>query len=321
MSQDYIYAVARIRAKELGLLTRQDLEQLLSLRTAEDCVRALRDKGWGRGDETSPEALLAAEEEKTWELMAELVPDLSPFDVLILPDDYNNLKAAIKCAVTDVEPHDVFLPGGKLDPALLLRCARESDFSPLPPAMAEAAGKAHRALLQTGDGQRCDVILDRACLEEIQRQGKASGHPLLRDYAELVCATADIQMAARACKTKKNRDFLEEALVPCETLEKDRLIQAALASLEDIAGALRGTPYEDAGAALKESASAFEKWRDERTLDLIRDQKSNPFTIGPLFAYVLARRGEIASARIILSGKANELDGDMIRQRVRDTYV
>ena len=33
MSNDYIYAVARVRSKELSLLSRQDIDQLLSCKT------------------------------------------------------------------------------------------------------------------------------------------------------------------------------------------------------------------------------------------------------------------------------------------------
>ncbi len=330
MSQDTIYAVARIRSKEMSLLGRQDLEQLLGCRTAQECLRTLRDKGWSgddgvisstSGDAGSAEAMLLSEEAKTWALIRELVEDLSPFDVLLIPTEFNNLKAAIKCVVTDTPPRDVFLPGGKIDTELLLRCARESDFSPLPEALAAAGAKAHQALLKTGDGQLCDVILDRACLEEIHRAGKESRDPVPREYAELVVATSDIKIAVRACKTHKDLAFLKSALAPCDSLDVSALAKAACGSLEDLFEVLRHTPYEEAAQALKESYSAFEKWCDDTVMDLIREQKFNPFTLGPLFAYVLARKSEIASVRIILSGKINELAEEVIRQRVRDTYV
>ena len=41
----------------------------------------------------------------------------------------------------------------------------------------------------------------------------------------------------------------------------------------------------------------------------------------PLVAYVLARENEIKTVRIILSGKANNLPEDSIRERVREMYV
>ena len=321
MANDTIYAVARVRSKELSLLTRQDIDQLLSCKTYDECLRVLHDKGWGTADDDSAEALLRSEEERTWDFIREIMDDLSPFRVLLIPTDYNNLKAAVKCVVTNTEPHNVFLPGGTVEPEVMMRCVRENDFSPLPPSMAEAADNAYHTLLHTADGQLCDVILDRACLLEVQAAGKEAGHELLEQYAELLVAISDIKVAMRACKTKKSRAFLDSALAPCATLDIGDLASAACKEPEDIFAYLSSTPYSDAAEEMKISYSSFEKWCDDQVIKLIGDQKSNPFTIGPLFAYVLARRNEIACVRIILSGKLNHLDADMIRERMREMYV
>ena len=228
MSEEYIYAVARVRSREVSLLGKNDLERLMACPNEGECLRVLRDKGWGRGEgSSSPEELLAAEEEKTWSFLRELTKDTAPFAPLLLPIDGNNLKAAIKCAATETQPHGVFLPGGQWEPDDLLRMARERDFSALPPILAEAAEKAMQTLLQTGDSQLCDVFLDRACLEEILRLGKESRLDALEKYSEWTVATANIQTAARACKANKNREFLELALAPCETLNVKELTEAA----------------------------------------------------------------------------------------------
>ena len=322
MSDDYIYAVARVRSRELTLLTRQDIDQLMSCKGYEECLRVLNDKGWGGNEAArSAEALLAAEEEKTWAFIRELTDDLTPFDVLLYPIDYNNLKAAVKCVVTNTEPHHVFLPGGTVEPETMMRCVRENDFSMLPAPMAEAADSAYHTLLHTNDGQLCDVILDRACLLGVLECGRASKNEVLAQYAELLAATSDIKIAVRACKTGKSRAFLQSALAPCSTLDMDTLAVAACKSLEDIFAYLASTPYSEAADRLKESYSAFEKWCDDKVMALIKEQRSNPFTVGPLFAYVIARRNEISTVRIILSGKLNELDDNVIRERLRDMYV
>ncbi len=321
MSDDYIYAVARVRSKELSLLGRQDIDLLMACRGFDECLRVLSDKGWGGADGSSAEAVLAAEEEKTWAFIRELTDDLAPFSVLLYPIDYNNIKAAVKCVVTDTKPQDVFLSGGSIDPETMMRCVRENDFSPLPPVMAQAADEAYHTLLQTGDGQLCDILLDRACMEGILQCGKDSGSELLMQYAELKVAVSDIKTAVRACKTGKSKAFIDEALAPCGSLDASSLASAACKSPEDIYGYLASTPYGGAAEKLKESYSAFEKWCDDQVMDLIKEQKRNPFTIGPLFAYVLARQNEISTVRIILSGKLNELDDGMIRERLRDMYV
>ena len=56
-------------------------------------------------------------------------------------------------------------------------------------------------------------------------------------------------------------------------------------------------------------------------MGLIKEQKSNPFTIGPLLAYIIARQNEINMVRIILSGKLNELPDSVVRERLRELYV
>lgn len=321
MKQDYIYAVARIRSKELSLLGRQDLDRLMACKTFDECMRVLADKGWGDGTVQSAEKVLAAEEAKTWALIKELVGDASVFDVLLYPTDYNNLKAAVKCVVTGAEPLNVFLPGGKIDPQVMLKCVREGDFSVLPSDMASAANEAYHTLLHTEDGQLCDVILDRACLLGVLKEGKESKNSLLADYAELVVATADIKIALRGCKTGKTRAFLDNALVPCGTLDVNELAASACEGMDELFAYLSKTKYSVAAEMLKKSYSAFEKWCDDSIIALIKDQKAEHFTVGPLFAYVLARKNEISSVRIILSGKLNELDDGMIRERVRDMYV
>ena len=46
MAEQYTYAVARVRAKELTLLSKQDIESLLACRTYEDGLHLLAGKGW-----------------------------------------------------------------------------------------------------------------------------------------------------------------------------------------------------------------------------------------------------------------------------------
>jgi V/A-type H+-transporting ATPase subunit C len=140
-------------------------------------------------------------------------------------------------------------------------------------------------------------------------------------YGELTVASADIKTAIRACRTGKDKQFLERALVKCESLDISRLADAAVDSLDSIYEYLERTSYSDAIPEIKKSPSAFERWCDNRIIESIRPQIHNPFTIGPLAAYILARENEIKTVRIILSGKINDLAEESVRERVREMYV
>ena len=56
-------------------------------------------------------------------------------------------------------------------------------------------------------------------------------------------------------------------------------------------------------------------------MELLRPEKSETLTAGPLFAFGAARRQEINTVRMILSGKRNGLEEGKIRERLRETYV
>ena len=319
MPELYPYAAARVHAREPLLLGRQQLEQLLAAKTYEDCLKTLRGFGWDGGD--TAEEILAAETEKTWKLMEELLPDPELFRMFRLPVDFNNAKAAVKSAVTQVQPEGVFLPGGSLAPEALLEAAKTGEFSKLPDWMAQPMEKARRLLLQTGDGQACDMLLDRAALEEMLREGERSDCPLLGEYAELFVAAADIKIALRAVKTNRPSSFLPEALASCRSVEKRALIEAARDGMEGLCRYLALTPYGDGAEALAAGASAFDKWRDNRVMSLIRREKANPFTLGPAAAHFLARQNEIAMVRMVLSAKRNGLDREDVEGRLRELYV
>lgn len=318
----YAYGVARIRSKEISLLNTQALEQLLASKSYEECLHLLYDKGWGGPDgREDAEQLLKDEREKTWNLIRELVDDMSVFDVFLVANDYHNLKAAIKLVYSDQKQENIFISYGTVDPQLILKAIQENDYSLLPQQMREPAKEAFQTLLHTGDGQLCDLILDKASLDAVYSAGMAADNELLKKYAEITVATADIKIAVRACKTGKSLDIITIALADCDSLNIQKLARAAAENEEAIYDYLHMTAYAKAVDALKESSSAFERWCDNMIIDFIRPQKYNPFTIAPLAAYILARENEIKAVRMILSGKLNQLPEESIRERLREMYV
>lgn len=317
----YTYAVARIRSKENSLLGKSDIEQLMNCKSEKECLRLLADKGWGRTGEEDSERLLAAERDKTWELIKELVDDMSVFHTFLYPNDFHNLKAAIKLVYTDSKLDNIFITQGTIDAELILNAVKEHDFSSLPESMRSCAEEAYQVQMQTGDSQLCDVIIDRAALETTLQKSKEAKNEIFRKYVELKVAVAAINIAIRSVKTGKDRAFMERAIAECSSLDKQELITAALNGMDAIYTYLSNTVYADAVPAIKESSSAFERWSDNLIIRYIRPQKYNPFTISPLAAYILARENEIKTVRIILSGKRNDIADDIIRERLREMYV
>ena len=300
---EYTYAVARIRALESSLLTQSVIEQLIACQNETQCLQLLSEKGWGDpADAHDPVKMLQREEEKIWEVISDIAPDLSVFDVMSYTKVFHNVKAAIKAVCTGTEDRNVFYNDCSIPGAQML------------------AQEAYDVLLHTGDGQLCDVIVDRAALEAISEAGRNAEDAIIRDYAESVVAIADIKIAVRSQKTGKSQEFLKRALAPCDTVQVEFLAKAAANGMDAIRDYLLTTAYAGGAEALAESPSAFERWCDNRMIETMRPQKYQAFSVGPLVAYIVARENEIKTVRIILTGKQNQFPEEAIRERIREMY-
>ncbi len=318
----YTYAVARIRALEVSLFSASAIEQLIACKNYDACLDFLKEKGWGDAEQDkTAESILTTEEERIWQVMAELSVDRSNFEILFYTNWFHNLKAAIKNVCTKDKVQNIYYKSSFMPPEELEQLIREQDFGSLPENMQEAAKDAFETLLHSRDGQLCDCIIDQACLKAIRKAGKASHTQVIRTYAETTVALADIKIAVRSCKTGKSREFMMRSMAECDSLNVENLAKAALAGESALYEYLEGNGYRDAVEQLKRSYSAFERWCDNHMIEAIKPQKTNPFSIGPLVGYVLGRENEIKTVRIILTCKQNGLGDDAIRERVREMYV
>ncbi len=319
---EYTYAVARIRVLEVSLFSQSTIDQLMACKDYTAALNFIVDKGWG-GVEVArdAEAILAAERAKIWETVRSLKVPMDTFDVLSYPNVFHNLKTAIKENYMNVKHNGFYYEGTVPSREELREIIAKKDFSALPKSMAAAAADACETLFHTGDGQLCDVIIDQACLKAIDEAGRKSDAEVIRKYAQTVVAVGNIKIAVRSQKTGKSIEFMQRAMAECEKLEIGRLAKAALSGFDAICEYLAVAGLADAAEALKESPSAFERWCDDYLIDMMRPQKSEPFSVGPIVAYVLARENEIKTVGIILSGKLNGLSDGSIRERIRAMYV
>lgn len=321
----YVYAVTRVHMHEQGLLNQQDLENLIAARDVREAFRLLGDKGWGSAElpAQDADALIAFELDRTWSLVAELLDDLSPFNVFLLANDFHNLKAAIKLAYTAQQENTegYFMKYATVPLENIIKAANEHDFSMLPQDLAQAGRDAYEVLAHTGNGQNSDMVIDSAALVAIDKAGKITQSNLLRQYAQLTVDSANIKAAVRCARMNKSEEFIQRAIAPAGTLDTKWLVKAAGQGLESVYAFLQNGKYSGAVDELKVSMSSFERWCDNQMVELIRPQKNNYFTIEPLAAYILGRENEIKMVRLILSAKINQLDAGALRERLRETYV
>ena len=318
---DYIYAVACIRAKEKTLLTDSDVQTMVGMKSEKEVLSYLIEKGWGDGSPDSDmEVVLSAEEEKQMKLLKTLGVDDRIIETLFVQELYHNLKAAIKEVCSGIDDSQAFYEHDLYGKDQMIQILKDKDFDKLPEDMQKVAKEAFDLMLTTRDGQRVDIMIDRACLDAIEKEAASTKDKFLAEYAQNKVVIADIKIAVRAADTKKPLKVIEEALAPNRVFDVKKLSAAAATGREAVYEFLEKTDYSGAVDALKDSFSAFERWCDDFIMKSLMNQKTNIQSSGPIVAFFLAKQNEIRTARIILTAKANGFGEDVISERVRKMY-
>ena len=322
MPEDYIYAVTRIHIREKYLLNKGEMDSLASARDFREALSMLASKGWDASlvSGRDVEALINREYEKTWELIAEAAGQIEELNILRRTRDFHNLKAAIKLVYTGGPEQNwapFFLQYGLIEQERIIKAAEACDFTLLPEYLSKAGKEAWEVLIDTGNGQLCETVIDRAALEALDAEGKMSKSPLLKRYALFTVDMDNIQAALRCHLLGRDRNFLERVITNGGTLDRKGLINAALGDDSEIGGFLSNTPYADAALDIL----AFERWRNDELIRLICPYASVISGVEPLAAYILARGNEISMVRLILGSKAVGLSEDSVKERLGLTYV
>ena len=166
---EYAYAVARIRANEVNLLTPAETEQLISAESYEAALRLLGDKGWhtdGVGHDYAP--MLEEHVNAAWQLLKESAPDASFLDALVINNDFFNLKAALKAKFSDLDPSDYVVKPSVWDPAEIIGCVERNELDSLPECMRDCAQAAYDAIVKLETFRRKEIHgFEDGCLHHL----------------------------------------------------------------------------------------------------------------------------------------------------------
>ena len=318
---NYLFAVASVRAKENSLLSQSDLEQLINAESYKKALALLSEKGYEIAENGDYSAVLDSRLNEVWDNVHEAADKAEALRAFIVKNDFQNLKAILKAEVMDYEAEGYLVKPSVIEPKMLFDLVSSRSFEQLPEFIGETAKEAFTQITKTGNAQLCDAFIDRKTLETIIAFSKDGGDEVLCEYANAFCLAADIKTAYRAIKTKKSSVFLNTAIADNALINRDAFIEAALSGEDDFFEYLSSSGFSEYKEALLSSSSAFEKFCDDRQLSIVKKAKMTAFGLSPLAAYFVAKETEIKCLRIILSAKQSHISSEIIRERMRELYV
>ncbi len=312
--KNYAYGVAYMKTFENKMLTKTETEALLDAPDLSAALKLLSDKGYG---DARADDILKSELEKIWQEAKNACGEGAPLDILLYKNDFHNLKTILKAQVSGAGFTDLLLKPCIVAPKEIAEAIKRGNFESLPDFMREPAKKTYKLMGETRDGQSVEVFSDKACLLSIKERAEAEKSEFLIGWAELNILIANMKIAARAAG--KSSDFIKNAMI--NTKEGKLLYEASLKSAEEVSEAISALGFKKGAELLLKSFSDFEKWCDNLKIEYVKKEKGRCFGFEPIFAFLIGKEFEIQTLRIILSGKENGIEKEIIRERLRESYV
>lgn len=317
---DYAYSVAKIRYYENTLLDTSDTERLIACE-ADEYLQVLADLGYSGAEEAQTLAeVLNRRAVDCYQTIVEAAPEPQNTNFLVVENDFHNLKAVLKALVAQIKPQDLFVLPALIEPNQLNSLVLAKKYSQLPPYLSAAAEEAYALLTRTGDGQLCEIYLDRLALQTQYEMAEQTGCEFFIKLARFKVLAAAMKMMMRAAAQKKDETFVKAALPEVSFLNHSAIIRATR-TVDDALAFLEKTMDSAAAEAAKTSLSSFEKYLDDAFLNLLGEAKIVGLGPQPLAAYYFATAAEIKTVRIIYACKKSGLTRDEILKRVRALYV
>jgi V/A-type H+-transporting ATPase subunit C len=320
---DYLSVSARIRAMETRMLTRERMDRMIEARDAAEAMKVLAECGYN--ESAGLDGALAQARAEAFSDMANSVPDAGLVEVFQLKYDYHHAKTILKAQAMGVDPERLLLAGGRYDKQVLLDGWRREELSGCSEIFRRAMEQASAELADSHDPQKADLILDRACYEEMAQLAKKLGSSFLGGYVRLSVDVANLRTAVRVARMGKEGDFLRQVLLPGGNVSEQAIVAARGDALSEV---FRSGPLAQAaelGAKLAQpdagSLTVFERECDNALTAYLATARRIPFGEETVIGYLYAKEQELTAIRSIFAGRSAGLDGDTIRQRLRETYV
>ena len=333
---EYTYASARIRALENRMVGRERIDALAEARNADEVMDRLAEYGLtlpdvegipdGEAQGVARERMLLSVLREAYDEVESSVPDPAVFRYFRYPYDCNNLKAAIKCAIRGIDTGDMLFDFGTVPADMVEGLLREGKLDAFPTAMAAAVSVAREAYDKTGDPRRIDTVLDAACYEDMLTAASAAGEITLTGWLRTRIDLTNILITLRILRMGMGdvgKGFLKESLLSGGALDPHQLTEAADEGEEGLWAALKPTPYEKLCRVEGEprALSALEKVADDLYMEMVRRDTRIPFGAPIAAGYLVGWEFAIKNIRIILAAKDAGLGTDVIRERIRLSYV
>ena len=326
-SMEFAKVIPRLRVFETRLLDKAKLDRMIDSSSAEDVIKILKETEYSNimtnvKKAEDYENMLSLELERVYKELYDMCANKKIVDIMSIKYEYHNIKVLLKGKFLNKDFSDILIPIGRMDIVKFKNIIIENDYSDLTKTMRLGIEETITRFNLTKDSQLIDMILDMYMFEELREIAQELNDKFVTKYIKAQIDLTNIRTLLRVKNQNKERDFLQRALIKGGIIDIDTLISLFNDAASNIPVKLSHTDYYE---MLKNNTTyeggVLEKSMDNYIMKLMKDAKMIPFGMEPIIAYIYAKETEIKVIRIIMVGKLNNINAEIIRGRLRDVYV
>ncbi len=322
MALSYEFSIGSVRARENTMFSEADAEQMLALKSVDELIRFLKDKGYGEGD--TVDEIVESNTRRMWKYIKSIAPDFNIFEPFLIQNDVHNFKTVLKGTMSDREYEQLLMEPCTIKKEDMIKAVENRRFDVFPEWLRKPADKAYKRLTETKDARLSDAGIDRAVLERLIFLGKKSGSVFLAEYFNTLVFYANVKTALRGAKAGVPGYFYERALCECDGFDRQAVIKEALTGESHLVKYLEKLDAYDCRKAMSifaESPSKFEKFVEDQLIRLAKRLcKLSSEGCEPLMGYYIGCEYERKLIIIIAGGLKTGTPSEKIRERLREIY-
>ncbi|NQT30228.1 MAG: V-type ATPase subunit [Candidatus Saganbacteria bacterium] len=328
---DFYYSVGRVRSLEEAMMTPSQLARMAGAPDFDTAFSVLSETPYA---ENLPKLtqpfdfcqLCDLEMISLKNLIGHLAPGNEILNALFAQFDYVNIKILLRAHLSGKNEVEMLSKIGNIDPDKIKHYIEKGQKDIDDPTIISAIDQARNIFEQEKDAEMLDITLDKAYYSSLLLIFGASLSSLIRDLAKHKIDLINIKILLRSQEIKRDKKFLEFALLEGGFLDKNILLSLLDKAVPDIAQRLAFTPYFPAISdgiryyADHQSFYLLEKQMDDFIAEKFHQAKYMSSGVCPLVGFCLAKETELKSIRFILICKKNFVDAGQIKERLRVSY-
>lgn len=332
--EEYAYATARIRVRELKLMSQSRIERLFEVKDYSEAIKLLVESGYGNENiEASKdgaktfEDLLSLEMMKTYDLLINMIPDPEEINLFRKKYDYLNAKLILKAELLKIDVLKTLSKMGTIEPEKLYSVISERKLEELSTILRTAIVGSLESFNIARDPQIIDFTLDKACYAEMSEDAKKSGDPFLEKIVNMLVDAANLRILIRSKMLSKSYDFIKNAWVDGGVFSVELFKEMENKEIDKLFLVLKNLGYEKLAIELSKAIqhpdgiSEIERILDDYITLYLKQSKFVTMGIEPVVGYLFFKETEIKNTRLIITGIMNKVSRETIKERLRVGYA